>query len=164
MPQPILTNPYITTIAPKKLIGQYLQMSIAQNTTSQLWQTFMPLRKQINNAINADLICMQIYTDFETFTPDTTFEKWAAVEVNSFDNVPEGIHTFTLPGGQYAVFKYKGRARDFAPAFNYIFFTWLPQSAYELDSRPHFEVLGHLYKNDDPASEEDIWIPVKKRD
>jgi AraC family transcriptional regulator len=44
-----------------------------------------------------------------------------------------------------------------------IFFsTWLPDSEYRLDVRPHFEVLGEKYKNDDPESEEEIWIPIKK--
>jgi len=32
-----------------------------------------------------------------------------------------------------------------------------------LDNRPHFEVLGEKYKNGDPESEEEIWIPVKEK-
>jgi predicted transcriptional regulator YdeE len=31
------------------------------------------------------------------------------------------------------------------------------------DDRPHFEVLGKNYKNNDPVSEEEIWIPVRAR-
>lgn len=27
----------------------------------------------------------------------------------------------------------------------------------------HFEILGEKYKNNDPLSEEDIWIPIKRR-
>jgi AraC family transcriptional regulator len=37
----------------------------------------------------------------------------------------------------------------------------LPNSAYALDDRAHFEVLGEKYKNNDPSSEEEIWIPIK---
>lgn len=47
--------------------------------------------------------------------------------------------------------------------FQYIFGTWLPASGYYLDNRPHFEILGHKYKNNDPDSEEEIWIPVKPK-
>ncbi|WP_339791455.1 GyrI-like domain-containing protein [uncultured Imperialibacter sp.] len=47
--------------------------------------------------------------------------------------------------------------------FEYIFGTWLPASAYDLDDRPHFEVLGDNYKNNDPTSEEEIWIPIRPR-
>jgi AraC family transcriptional regulator len=46
--------------------------------------------------------------------------------------------------------------------FTYIFTRWLPASGYQLDNRPHFEILGDKYKNNDPESEEEIWIPVRK--
>lgn len=45
--------------------------------------------------------------------------------------------------------------------FRNIFGVWLPASGYTLDRRPHFEVLGEKYKNADPNSEEEIWIPIK---
>jgi AraC family transcriptional regulator len=38
----------------------------------------------------------------------------------------------------------------------------LPASGYELDDRPHFEILGERYKNNDPDSEEELWFPVRK--
>lgn len=34
---------------------------------------------------------------------------------------------------------------------------------YEIDFRPHFEILGEKYKNNDPGSEEEVWIPVRPR-
>ena len=45
--------------------------------------------------------------------------------------------------------------------FQYIFGTWLPTSIYTIDNLPHFEILGKKYKNNDPTSEEEIWIPIK---
>ena len=39
--------------------------------------------------------------------------------------------------------------------------TWIAKSDYNLDDRPHFEVLGEKYINAD--SEEEIWIPIKKK-
>lgn len=46
----------------------------------------------------------------------------------------------------------------------YIYGSWLPNSTeYARDNRPHFEILGEKYKNNDPESEEEIWIPVKGR-
>jgi AraC family transcriptional regulator len=68
------------------------------------------------------------------------------------------METFSLEGGLYAVFHYKGSALESAPFFQNIFAEWLP----DLDNRPHFEVLGKKYKNNDPNSEETIWIPIKK--
>jgi len=60
------------------------------------------------------------------------------------------METVTLPGGLYAVFDYKGPSNDFS-IFQYIFSTWLTGSGYKLDKRPHFEVLGEKYKNNDPS-------------
>ena len=70
------------------------------------------------------------------------------------------MKTFTLSGGVYAVFLYKGLNTD-NQIFQYIYGTWLPNSKYVLDNRPHFETLGEKYKNNDLNSEEEIWVPVK---
>jgi AraC family transcriptional regulator len=67
-----------------------------------------------------------------------------------------------LNGGLYAVFNYKGLNTD-NRIFIHIFTEWLPSSGYVLDERPHFEILGEKYKNNDPESEEEIWIPVKPK-
>ncbi|MEI6184536.1 MAG: GyrI-like domain-containing protein, partial [Bacteroidota bacterium] len=88
-------------------------------------------------------------------------EKWEAMEVNNFDTIPNEMETYLLKGGLYAVFDYKGLSTD-TTIFKYIYGTWLPNSNdYILDDRPHFEILGDKYKNNDPNSEEEIWIPIK---
>jgi AraC family transcriptional regulator len=46
-------------------------------------------------------------------------------------------------------------------AFEYIFATWQLSSKYVLDHRPHFEILGDKYKNDNLESEEEIWTLVQ---
>lgn len=155
--------PRIETTNEKKLIGKKLQMSFAENKTADLWKSFMPHRNEISNKLNEDLISMQVYTkvfSFRQFDANVKFEKWAAAEVSSFDNLPDEMECFTLGGGLYAVFEYKGLSTD-TSIFQYIFGVWLPTSNYVLDNRPHFEVLGALYKNNDPESEEEIWIPIK---
>jgi len=156
-------EPRFETIEEKKLVGKRLRMSLSANRTVELWRSFMPRRKEIENAGSALLYSMQIYDPayFTRFSPATEFEKWAAIEVRDFDHVPEGMETITLPAGLYAVFLHKGPAGEGARTFQYIFGTWLPGSGYELDQRPHFELLGEKYKNDSPDSEEEIWIPVK---
>lgn len=157
-------EPRIETISEKKLIGKRLEMSFADNRTAELWRGFMPRRKEITNNLNGDLIAMQIYnSDFWStpFDPQRRFEKWATIEVADLEHVPDGMETFTLAGGMYAVFLYQGHPKDGAQMFQYIFGTWLPSSGFLLDNRPHFEVLGDRYKNDSDESEEEIWIPVR---
>jgi AraC family transcriptional regulator len=154
----------IEILAEKKLIGKRMRMSLADNKTSELWKNFMPLRKEIKNNLNSDLISMQVFdkgSNFNTYNPIAKFEKWAAIEVVDFNNIPSGMERFTLPGGLYAVFIHKGAAITGHKTFQYIFGTWLPNSEYTIDERPHFEILGEKYKNDDPDSEEEIWIPIR---
>ncbi|HEX6890845.1 MAG TPA: GyrI-like domain-containing protein [Chryseolinea sp.] len=157
-------TPRIEKLGELKLVGQRMTMSLSANKTRELWQKFMQRRQDIPNTVGTTLYSIQLFDDlyFKTFNPHSTFEKLAAVEVTNFDAVPPGMEAFTIPSGLYAVFLHKGAAATAPTTFNYIFSTWFPDSEYSLDNRPHFEVLGEKYKNDDPASEEEIWIPIKK--
>ena len=157
-------TPRIENLSDKKLIGKRLTMSLANNKTGELWQNFMSKRREITNNVSNNLISMQVYkpTHFADFKPTNEFEKWATVEVTNFESVPTEMETFSLEGGLYVVFDYKGSSND-PSIFQYIFGTWLPNSEYLLDDRPHFEVLGDKYKNNDPNSEEEIWIPIKPK-
>lgn len=157
-------QPRIENLKAKKLVGKRLTMSFANNKTGELWKSFMPRRREITNNLTNELISMQVYkpTHFADFNLTNEFEKWATIEVADFGNVPSEMEAFTLTGGLYAVFDYKGSSADNS-VFQYIFGTWLPNSDYLLDNRPHFEVLGEKYKNADPNSEEEIWIPIRQR-
>ena len=156
-------EPIIKSLPAKKLVGKRITMSLADNKTFSLWQSFMPRRKEITNNLSTDLFSMQVYRPSHDFTqPTQEFEKWAALEVADFNTIPVGMEPFELAGGLYAVFFYKGLSTD-TSIFRYIFGEWLVNSEYLLDSRPHFEILGEKYKNNDPNSEEEIWIPVKPK-
>ncbi len=154
--------PRIVTIMEKKMVGNRIRMSLSDNKTKELWQRFMSKRTAIKNNLSNDKYSMQIYdlAYFDRFNPKEEFLKWAAVEVTNFENVPTDMETFILTGGLYAVFEYKGSSED-KSIFQYIYTSWLPNSGYVLDGRPHFEILGKNYKNNDPNSEEEIWIPIK---
>ena len=157
-------QPRIEVLEEKKLVGKRAIMSLVENKTGELWKSFMPHRKEIRNNVSMDLISMQVYEPsfYINFNLRNEFEKWAAVEVTDFDNVPNEMESFTLASGLYAVFDYKGSSADNS-IFQYIFMIWLPNSKFQLDYRPHFEILGVKYKNNDPNSEEEICIPVKEK-
>ncbi len=150
----------------KQLLGKTLRMSLANNKTPELWRSFMQNRSQIKQAKDQLLYSLQVYDSpdhFKNFDTTREFQKWALCEVSDTHDIPDGLELFELPAGMYAVFLHKGTQANAPATFQYIFGTWLPQSDYELDHRPHFEVLGEKYKNNDPASEEEIWIPIKKK-
>ncbi|MDW7733029.1 MAG: GyrI-like domain-containing protein [Methanolobus sp.] len=156
-------EPRIETLAPKKLIGMHRRMSLAQNTAVELWRRFMPKRTEIRNRADSMYISMNVFPEGQKglLSTKTFFEKWAAVEVTSYDMLPEGMETYTLQGGKYAVFIHKGPASAFPKTMQHIFVNWLPDSEYELDNREHFEILSEDYNPNDPEAEEEVWVPVK---
>jgi AraC family transcriptional regulator len=159
-------NPRIERIGEKKLIGRKTRMSFANNKTKELWESFMPGRKDIPHSVSNDLYSVELYGNtafFENFNPTTEFEKWAAVEVNSYDVTPGNMDRLLIPGGDYAVFYYKGKPSEAQKAYQFIYAQWLPNSEYHLDERPHFALMGENYKGEHPDSEEEFWIPVRKK-
>ena len=157
-------NPRIVKLKEKKLVGYHLRMSLTHNQTGQLWGQFGPKIKTIKNRVSEEKISMQVYDNdyYQNFDPTNEFEKWAMVEVANFNEIPEGMKSFILEEGTYAVFDYKGSSADNS-IYQYIFWKWLPSSSYQIDNRPHFEILGKHYKNNDPDSEEEIWIPITEK-
>jgi len=125
----------------------------------------MPRRREIKNTVGLELYSIEVYKPFyfDNFNPAAEFDKWAAVEVTDFNSIPEEMETLTMPIGLYAVFIHKGPASAGPETYRYILGTWLPNSDFILDTRPHFAVMGEKYKNEDPDSEEEFWIPIKRK-
>lgn len=157
-----MQTPTIQSVSAKYLIGDHMTVSVQHYDVSPLWRRFMPKQKNIANKCSSNLYSFSVYpsTYFQSFDPSATFEKWAAVEVPEGTAIPEGLTSYLLPGGMYAVFQHKGDAQAFSQLLQFIYEQWIPQSGYRLDDRPHVEVLGEKYKNNDPESEEEIWIPI----
>lgn len=152
-------------IPERKFAGRRIITSLTENKTGDLWREFMPQRNDIQNRIGTDLYSIEVYPPeyFNTFNPQTPFEKWAAVEVGDLHAVPGEMDHIVLPGGPYAVFLHKGLTSQAPETFRHIFQNWIPQSEFEVDERPHFEVMGTKYKNEDHSSEEEIWVPIRLR-
>lgn len=149
----------------RKLIGLSQEMSLIDNKTFDLWKNFRGRSKEVLNRSSDDFISLQEYPVdyFKAFSPANRFVKWACVEVEDLEFIPEKMNSLILENGLFAVFNYKGTAKDAQAFFQYIYSEWIPNSDYILDDRPHFEVLGAKYKNNDPNSEEEVWIPIREK-
>ena len=156
----------IESLPPTLIVGMSKHIKLTPSEITALWKAFMPRLKEISNRKGSDIFSVQIYDQgisLENFNPDTLVIKWAAVPVNDFSNIhPEGMQQHLINGGLYAVFIHKGLPAAFPATMNYIFKEWLPNSEYAFDNREQFEIMGDKYRNNDPISEEEVWIPVKK--
>lgn len=156
-----MTNlkPIIIEISGKKLVGMHdAILQSEKHKIGQLWQRFMPKKQNIVNNVDSTHIAAQDY-DLPNDL-DKPFKIWAAVEVSNFETIPEGMSKLNIPAGLYAVFTLKGM--DIGGLYQDIMTTWLPNSGYGIDSRPHFQVMDERYKNGSPDSEEDIYLPITK--
>ena len=148
----------------KLMVGMHCRVSLADDTTVQLWQRFMLRRNEIQHRVDKNLYSINCYDEvleFDKFTPQTQWKKWAAGEVESSDAVPSGMQVHELTGGLYAVFVHQGLAATFPQTLKYLLADWIPASEYQLDHREHFEILQLGYRMDDPEAGEEVWIPIK---
>jgi AraC family transcriptional regulator len=156
-------QPRIESVPEKKLVGTSVSMSLIDNKTFELFSSFMTNRKQVKNSLGTAIYEVMEYdaAHFKNFNPNKSFKKWATLEVGNFEAIPENMNTLVLESGLYAVFTYKGLAKDFSNLMQYVFTEWLPKSEYALANRPHFNVLGDKYIKDSPDSEEEVYIPIQ---
>lgn len=157
-------TPRFETIEGTWVVGIRSPLSAGGTETAQLWQRFMPRRGEIKRRTNANYLAMRVFHSSagEQVTPLTPFDEWAVVEVSDIDDLPDGLDSYSLPGGDYAVFVHRGPASTFPETAGHVYGTWLPNSPYELDDRPHFAAMGPQYRPDDPEAEEELWIPIRK--
>ncbi len=146
------------------IVGMHTEMSLAENTTVQLWQAFGPRQKEIENREDKGCYSIQIYNDdFSTqaFLPTTQFKKWAGVAVVGEIKTPDGLEVLTIEAGKWAVFPYKGTPQNFGNLVYFVMTQWLPRSEYKLDNRPQFEYMDEHYAGPmNPEAQEEFWVPV----
>ena len=143
--------------------GVCRRTSFAHDLTSEIWREFRSREHEIPDRVGSETYSIKVYGpdhSFSRFDPAAEFEKWAAAPVGWAAGSFDGMR---IPPGEYAVFIHRGPASDAARTFGYIFGEWLPASEFEIDLRPHFEILPAGYDPFDPAAEEEIWVPVKRK-
>jgi AraC family transcriptional regulator len=146
-----------------RLIGSRIRMSFVNDRTSELWRGFRQAASTIEGRIGRESYSVKVYDDsysFASFDPSAEFDKWAGVAVSDDADVPDGLGTLVIPAGKYAEFVHRGPASAASKTFGYILGEWLPSSRFELDLRPHFEILPEGY---DPFAEEAtelVLIPI----
>jgi AraC family transcriptional regulator len=74
------------------------------------------------------------------------------------------VDVMDVPGGAYAVAEFVGSAADIVPAWNRVFARWLPDSGYEPDDRPCFELYRAAPSLDAPPRHFrcDLCLPIRR--
>ena len=72
----------IEFIQPRLLAGMSLEMSINSDRTSELWLSFKSKMGTIKNRVDDKIYNLKRFHPERSFSDDTLFEKWAAVEID----------------------------------------------------------------------------------
>ena len=157
-------TPRIEHIEEKYFVGISLTTSLTDDKTFKVFSQFMPQRKHIKNNVTLDIYDIRVFGPdyYLNFNPSNSFEKWALVEVFDHTNIPSGMQSFILKAGNYAVFTFD-LSKDAQNCFEYIFTKWLPNSEYNLDNRPHFDILTEDIQKKISNALSEIWIPIRDK-
>lgn len=110
----------------------------------------------------ANPIALGISHDDPSITPpDKCRYDSCAVVPENFTPEP-GVNVADVPGGKYAVYRFRGTDKNIGDAWRDIYAQWLPESGYQCDDRPCFELYNSEHQcHDDGSWECDICVPVK---
>ncbi|MBN2324483.1 MAG: AraC family transcriptional regulator [Spirochaetes bacterium] len=103
-----------------------------------------------------------VYHDNPDVTDESRLRTSVCITVPEETEVGGEVGKMTLDGGKYAVGHFELAGDEYEAAWNALYGTWLPESGYQPDDRPPFE----MYLNDPKQHPEhkavvDIYMPVK---
>jgi AraC family transcriptional regulator len=102
------------------------------------------------------------YGVMENFDPlRSTLDYTAAVSVTSTERIPDGMVARALEAATYAVFP--ATLSTLGDVFGYIFDAWAPGASLEQLRAPYFERYDESFDPGNPASQVEIYIPVRPR-
>lgn len=105
---------------------------------------------------------LAVYHDDPNLTAEDKQRVSACITVPADTEAGEGIEKMTVPGGPFAVARVEIAGDEFEDAWNSVMAGWLPESGYQPDDRPCYELFHNNFK-EHPEQKHilDICVPVK---
>lgn len=105
---------------------------------------------------------LAVYYDDPEITSDEKLRVDVCITVPDETPVEGEIGKMVVPGGKYAVAHFELTDQEYGAAWNLIYGEWLPQSGYQPDDRPAYELyLNNAEEHPEHKHIVDICVPVK---
>ncbi len=124
-----------------------------------LWQKMMAWAGPRGLMAQPDLKSLVIYHDDPKITEDMKLRTSICISVPEDTKVDGDVGKMLVEGGQYVVARFVVQTHEFAEAWNWIYASWFPESGYQPDDKPCFEMYTEEPK--DGKFTVDICVPVK---
>ena len=137
-----------------------------ENEIGRLWGRFNRFwdddQADIRGVVNGN-VGYELHVEPSEYPETKCFYVMVGVEISDLEGLPLELSAKVLPAGTYAVFTLRGPEIT-ANWPDAIYKDWLPQSGYEEAHKFTVERYdGERFKGvDDPESELEIWVPVRK--
>jgi AraC family transcriptional regulator len=116
-------------------VGQYMQN---ETLFSMLYQRLFQWAGS-HGALNDETQAYNFYSDSPDITDGDKLQVLAAITVDDHVKPKGDIGTKKLPGGLYAVSRFRLNNDNFKYAWDWLYNQWLPESGFHIDDRASFE-------------------------
>jgi Uncharacterized protein conserved in bacteria len=141
-----------------KLVGFSIRESlnhvIDSRIVGKLRENLAERKDDIKHRKEAGVYLIQIYPCDGHWTPDIPYQHVVAFEVDTFEDIPADMITYTLPPGRFIKVVHQGAESEIGNTYDYINHTF--------GERPiDIEYWNDIYSLDHKDSQIDILIPAK---
>lgn len=135
-------------------LRRWHSFQLASNDIPGQWEEFNHLRPLQGETGNASYgaVCA---------SRENEFEYMCAVEVTSFDDLPDYLGRMRVPEQRYAVFTHSGHISSIRATWEAIWSQWLPNSGLQPANTPDFELYDDRYDPLTGTGIVEIWFPVQ---
>lgn len=153
-------EPEISVMGPIKLAGMRGSYSLENNSVLSLWDRFFKV-KHFSLSGTYGVTLYRENPALFTESDDFPFDYFVGCEVQSKEEVPEGLEYLEIPRTEYGVFLHRGETGDLKKTYDYIYRSWLPSHNREFVYGCHFEYRAPDFRDSEEA-ETLIYIPLLK--
>ena len=155
-------RPQILILERREVAGIRGVTSLSENRFPDLWEQFLGLSPESWAAADIRYCVCETQDTAYTEAGDVTFSVMLGSPVEDLSHLPQTLVRKTLSGGRYALFTHRGALSGLQKTYQYIYGTWLPSAAAELDDREDFEAYERrVISPESPDNEVKIYIPIK---
>lgn len=105
---------------------------------------------------------VSIYHDNPEITDEAKLRTDVCITVPADTQVDGEISKAAIPAGKYAIAHFEIKVDQYSDAWNAVYGGWLPESGYQPDDRPCFEVcLNNPKEHPEGKHIVDIYVPIK---
>lgn len=159
-----IMEPKIVEISDLKIEGIQTTGNPAQGDFGKTWPILFERCDEISDKVGPR-VSYGVQSYDKSLMKKGVWRYTAGFEVESEDNIPEGMILIELPSTKYAVFEYQGViGPELGRTFEYIYTEWLPASEFEGAAPYDYEKYDERFKGpDNPDSVLEIYIPIKEK-